>query len=378
MRVLLSVHHPLNRNAGAQGATLALGDSLCELGCKVEFLSFDRVFPAHRYTAAEPLRYPWSVASRLARIAKDFNVIDASSGDAWLWATLARPGATKQLALITRSHGLEHAVDRLLRDSARRGASRLRRRYRLYHGGFRLWEVRRSFQLADMSIFVNDEDAAFAVESFHLDERRVRVIANGIAPSFLRVADVLDGLAGPVRLAFVGGWTERKGNAALVEAVDSLVRDGIDFQLLLAGTGLGPEKLLPCFSAAARPRIEVRPQYENSALPALLADREIVLFLSRAEGFGLTLIEAMACGLAPVATPVGVAPAAIRPEENGYFVQVDAGAQVAAAIKELSSDRERLLRLRRAAQRSAREYDWSRVGRATLLAYRDALASKLR
>ncbi len=145
----------------------------------------------------------------------------------------------------------------------------------------------------------------------------------------------------------------------------------------MLGTGADAQTILPQFSSAARAKIDVRPYYENADLPSLLAEREVVLFLSRSEGFGLTLIEAMACGLAPVATAVGIAPVAVRAGENGHFVGIDAGDDVAEVVKMLSRDRDALFALRRAAQRTAREYDWQRAGRATLQAYSDALSLSL-
>ncbi|WP_426757133.1 glycosyltransferase [Myxococcus sp. Y35] len=82
------------------------------------------------------------------------------------------------------------------------------------------------------------------------------------------------------------------------------------------------------------------------------------------------------CGLAPVATPVGVAPQVIRDGETGALVPVgDVDAQV-AALRRLAQDRAHLLGLREAAQAAVRDMTWQDVAARTRSLYERLLHSR--
>ena len=102
-------------------------------------------------------------------------------------------------------------------------------------------------------------------------------------------------------------------------------------------------------------------------LPALYNSAEIYLGVSRpaelmAEGFGISLVEASACGLPVIGGSGGGSPDAVRDGETGLLVD---GAQVGCvleAVRRLLNDRELALRLG-AGGRAAVEtyYNWDRV-----------------
>ena len=94
LRVHLVAHHHLDRAAGVSGATLALGAALTKRGCTVTYYSFDDAFgvaPAGN-EIARMLRFPWHVAEHLASAGAPYDIIDATTGDTWVWARRKRPG----------------------------------------------------------------------------------------------------------------------------------------------------------------------------------------------------------------------------------------------------------------------------------------------
>lgn len=378
LRVRFVVHHERNPDAGVAGATLALAAALEQTGeCRPSFFWLDDACPGGGVSeVARWLRFPWVVARHLSERGAAFDVVDATAGDAWVWATLGRP-RHRCAALVARSHGLEHTAALELRRRAARGEHRLSRRYGIYHGGYRLWEVARALRLSDAQLFLNSEDRDLAVDRLGVSPSHALVVPNGVADDLLQQRDAAPPAeeGAPLRLVFLGGWIPRKGIAALVTTATALHARGVRFTLHLLGTGVPAPDVLAVFPSEVRPALTVTPQYARAELPRLLADgrSEIVLHLSWSEGYGLALTEAMACGAAPVAVRTGIATTFVDGVEA---VLVDGPDQAAEAIANLAVDRDRLLRLRCAAQRRARQFRWRDVALHTLGVYREALARR--
>jgi mannosyltransferase len=68
----------------------------------------------------------------------------------------------------------------------------------------------------------------------------------------------------------------------------------------------------------------------------------IYVFASRVEGFGLTMIEAMAAGAAVVATRAGAAETVIDDGETGFLVPIDDVDALTAAIEPMMREPERI------------------------------------
>ena len=68
----------------------------------------------------------------------------------------------------------------------------------------------------------------------------------------------------------------------------------------------------------------------------------IYVFASRVEGFGLTMLEAMAAGDAVVATRAGAAEMVIADGDDGVLAPVDDADALAAALEPLMRDPERI------------------------------------
>lgn len=107
----------------------------------------------------------------------------------------------------------------------------------------------------------------------------------------------------------------------------------------------------------------------DQELPALYNAADLYVGVSRrhdllAEGFGISLVEASACGLAVVGGRSGGVPDAVREGETGILVDPDDPHAVAAGVSELLANPERRKQLG-AAGRNAVEtyYNWDRVAR---------------
>ena len=139
----------------------------------------------------------------------------------------------------------------------------------------------------------------------------------------------------------------------LVEAF-ARASQGIDAHLILIGDG--PE-LAACRQVAREKEILDRVTFlgARDALPGLLAPATVFCLTSREESFGLSSLEAMACGTPVVATRVGGVEEVVENGRNGILVEADDAQGYARALRELLTDPERARTLGEQARRRAVE-----------------------
>ena len=376
LRVLLALHNRLNPGAGgASGATLALGTALSDLGCRVEYFGYEHAYGHDTVDMmGSELHFPWRLNAFLKHRAKDFDVLEISSGDAWAWA---RKRTSISPVVITRSHGLEHTFDQWLRADAAAGKLNLSWKYPIYHGGYRLWEVRQSLKRSDHALMLNDQDRDYAVNVLRVAPNKISVLGNGIARHFLNLPDpTLKNTShnSQIKLAFLGEWTERKGKRTIVQTAKLLNQSHVSFQLTLFGTRFDEVEVRADFPPELRPLIRVVPRYRNAELPELLSSFHAQLMVSFAEGYALVLPEAMACGLAPVATKVGGASRVVSSGINGELIEPGDSVSAAAIIKRWADNRPELDSVRRRAQQTVQRHDWNEIAAQTLGIYERVLS----
>jgi glycosyltransferase involved in cell wall biosynthesis len=123
-----------------------------------------------------------------------------------------------------------------------------------------------------------------------------------------------------------------------------------------------PETPQRVFSLNRKPKDIPRDIFHR--LPPLEKAREIyssslVWFLgSYSEGFGLPVLEAMACGCAVVSTRCGGPEDIINNGENGFLVDVGDVEQIVKKIKELLDDGELRQRFVKNSQETLKKFSW--------------------
>jgi glycosyltransferase involved in cell wall biosynthesis len=366
LRILLTVHHEVGPSGDA-GSTVALADELERRGHAVEVVGMG-VLQTYRRSTVDAVRFPHVVGRLLRRRLDegDCDVIDASSGDlAYVGERRVRAAST---AVFTHSQGLEHlAVERRLR-AARDGELRLRRRYRAYHAGLRLWEVERSFRAADGALVLNDEELEFARDELHVAPERLWVTAPVLRPLAIppleRTRDVL----------VLGPRTWRAGGDVAVAVLTDLL--GKDPTITASWFGLGdPDAVCAALGSDVGARVELGGSYDDARLAQLFASHKVLLFPARLQGSGTTLLDALAAGLTAVGADV--------PDTRGLLtggagLLVDDGDApgFAAAISRLLADDELRAMCQRNATKVLEAHAPGRVVDELERAYRTVLSVK--
>lgn len=382
MNILLSIHHYMDKNAGAPGVTYRLAEEYRRLGHEVELFSFDEL-PKDMPDSLTTLLYPQYLHARCRKLQKEgkLDVIDASSGDIWFHLKMRqKEGGT---VAVTRSHGLEHMAHDARVERARLGEMKLSWKYPIYHGGYRLWEVAQSFRQADGAIFLNRDEYRYAADRFGLLQSEV--IGNGVPDYLLSLPLAPTPLQKeePLRIAFIGSYIPRKGIEFAAKGLAPVLDRYPNAEVTFLGTQCPPEKVHADYDPRFHSRVRVVSRYEHSALPELLAGHQILLFPSLSEGMPLSLLEAMACGLAPVASLIPGPNDIVSHLDNGLAVPARDADAIAGALMILLEDRELLHRLRLSAWEKAQDYSWRRIAEDTLgyyehCALRKAESAKLR
>jgi glycogen synthase len=149
-------------------------------------------------------------------------------------------------------------------------------------------------------------------------------------------------------ILFVGQLSPRKGYDIALEAMPAILqRQPTASLLFVSGINTADRERLDSVAASLgiQSHVHVLGRLEDNPLANLFRCSDVYVTPTRYEGFGLTLLEAMALGAPVVCTDVPAANEIVRHEENGLCVRpADPGA-LAAAVLRLVEDaalRERL------------------------------------
>ena len=234
-------------------------------------------------------------------------------------------------------------------------------------------------RVADAVVTVSHSARRDLLQFHRLPAQRVSVVHEAAGPSFLPIAD-------PVRRArirmryglperfvlYVGAIEPRKNLPRLMEAFAAARARGIPHELVCVGPyGWSSRDLYQHVDRLGLGRVVHFTGYVPiEDLPLIYNLGELFVFPSLYEGFGLPVVEAMACG-----TPVITA-------SSSSLIEIAAGAAetvdphdtdtLAETIVAVATDRHRQEDLRQRGLLRAREFSWTRTAQRMLAIYAQA------
>jgi glycosyltransferase involved in cell wall biosynthesis len=237
------------------------------------------------------------------------------------------------------------------------------------------WAMTRGIRSAD-GVIVRTVGAGQRLrDRFNIESAKVFVCPDGIRSEFTPAANPREREA---TVLVVGTMVRRKNAATAVRAFSIAAAVHRDLRLVLVG-GRGsewPEVERAIGDSDARERITVRHDASDDELLGLYRQAAALVMPSRYEGFGIPMIEAMACGLPVIASDIEVFREVGADAVRHFGAPGDAGALAATILGVLSDRATRDEMVRRGLER-ARQFTWDRVADRYVEIYESALGKKL-
>ncbi len=244
--------------------------------------------------------------------------------------------------------------------------------------------VSRSVRRADLVLADSQNTKEDVVELLRVPAERVWVVPAGVEPRFRRVTDDAElarvrqayGLTRPFILS-VGTLQPRKNFTGLIESYHLLrAQHHVLHQLVIVG---GKGWLYePILRRAAELGLQTEVRFLGFAadadLPALYSLADAFAWPSFYEGFGIPVLEAMACGTPVVASNVSSLPEVMG--DAGLMVSPGDQEALADALWRLLTDAELRADLIARGHAQAARFTWERAAKLLLRAYRQAAATR--
>jgi glycosyltransferase involved in cell wall biosynthesis len=243
------------------------------------------------------------------------------------------------------------------------------RRLRLMYNALFPWVRRR----ADRFIAVSRYTAADLMRYAGVSSARIEVVYNGLDPVFTtpRTSPGPEASDSPYLLAQGGISPARKNTRRVIAAFTRWRSRGghrASYRLLITGVALDWNVLGE--GSALPPAVSLVGYVDKADLPDLYAGAAAFVYPGIYEGFGLPIVEAMACGTPVLTSRTGAAPEIC----GGAAVLVDPFDidSIVGGLEQITRPEE-AQRLRTLGYQRKRDFDWSSAANQTLDVYRQLI-----
>lgn len=242
------------------------------------------------------------------------------------------------------------------------------RKLRMMYAALFPWVLRRANRMIAVSQYTADD----LMRRAGVPASKIDVVYHGLDPAFTAPSGRTGFAATEVPYVLaVGGVSPRKNTRRLIEAfVHWRGRGGHRTQYQLRITGASLDRNYAGAGAGLPDGVSLLGYVDKAELPRLYAGASAFLYPGIYEGFGLPIIEAMACGAPVITSTTGATPEIA----GGAAILVDPFSveSIESGIEQVTRPEE-AARLRALGHERARLFNWSDAADATIETYRKAL-----
>jgi len=239
-----------------------------------------------------------------------------------------------------------------------------------------LWRhILKDCEAADL-VLVN---SSYVKESFvrqGYPPEKFRVVYLGVRPDFMGLKTCYRDTftpESPMKLLFTGGFGFRKGAAYLLEAMQSMKRLNLPVSLTVIGTYQEALPLLDHYAASELP-VTFLGHVPQDDLKSHLAEADVFVFPSLAEGCASSGMEAMAAGLCVLATRESGLP--IVDQDTGFHLELKSSESIVRKVEGLLASPLRIQQIGCAAAKTIREnFTWENYASEVKKVYEELIVS---
>lgn len=206
-----------------------------------------------------------------------------------------------------------------------------RKRYWLYKN-----VIRKVFRYADLVIAISNSVKESLINELGIPENKIKKIYNGVNLARFRVSEKKE--QAETRIIFVGRLIPEKGVQTILQAL-TLLPDTLNYNFCVAGDGVERQHL-QTFAEENGLSDKVSFLGTRADVSELLYRSDIFIHMPNCEeGFGITIVEAMASGLICICSNSGAIPEIIRDGENGILVEKGNAENLAEVLTRVMQDK---------------------------------------
>lgn len=242
-----------------------------------------------------------------------------------------------------------------------------------------------SARRADAIISVSESTRKDAIRLLGIDPARIFTAHLGVDSSFQPISDqvqlsqIAEKYDLPDRfILYVGTIEPRKNLPLLIKAYREIVTRGTEHKLVLVGNyGWMYEEVLTLIEELNLSEFIHLPGYvSQSELPLVYNLAELFVYPTIYEGFGLPVLEAMACGVPVITSRIASLPEVVA--DAGILIPVDDIEALSEAMRQVLLDNNLKQKLIHDGMLQAKKFSWERTAELTWKVYRQVLENKER
>jgi L-malate glycosyltransferase len=214
---------------------------------------------------------------------------------------------------------------------------------------------RRMARMPDAVFAVSELVRKYTIDVDGIDPDRVLTVYNGLNLGDWDATSRTSVIGKKIAITTAGNIRHVKGHDVFIRAAALIAPDFPEVSFTIAGAVLDPDYFASLQSLVSELNLAGCFHFLGGIddLRQHLSAADIFVLPSRSEGFSNAIVEAMAAGLPVIATNVGGNAEAVQDDVNGFIIPPEDPAALAAALRELLANPDRIAPMGAASKRLA-------------------------